>query len=98
MFLAYLYFRTSAQRQDAAKLLGLNLQAWMYAFAENDSAFDKLTRDAEAERGDAMPPEIKTIIRGLMRDPSGLQIKIRKEQTFAAFSPAVKVGLSFSST
>jgi hypothetical protein len=67
----------------------------MYALAENDGAFDKLTRDAEAKRGEAMPPEIKEIIRGIMKDPSGLQINIHKDQTFAAFSPAIKVAEIF---
>ena len=88
LFLAYLCFRTNAQRQDAAKLMGLELQSRMYAFAENDSTFDKLTRDTEAKRGgEAMPPEIKEKVRGLMKDPSDLQIKIHKDQTFAAFLP-----------
>jgi hypothetical protein len=50
LFLAYVYFRTRAQRQDTAHLMGLGIQSLMYAYAENDCAFDTLTRKAEAER------------------------------------------------
>jgi hypothetical protein len=92
-FLAIMHVRTPAMRRMAGELIGRSAQILQYAYASNPKSFDALTKQVEAEKGEAMDPAIKEKVRQAMLDPSGsgYELEVAKEATFMALAASDKL-------
>jgi hypothetical protein len=68
----------------SAEIHGRGLQIHSYAYASDDEAFERLTRQVENEKGESMDPQIKEEIRKRLLDPSGFELVVPKELTLSA--------------
>jgi hypothetical protein len=85
-FLAVMYARTPTMRRMSAEIHGRGLQIHSYAYASDDEAFERLTRQVENEKGEPMDPQIKEEIRKRLLDPSGFELVVPKELTLSALT------------
>jgi hypothetical protein len=91
-FLALMYMRTPAMRRMAAQIRGRGAQIMSYAYASNEKAFDRVTRELEAKKGAPIDPEIKAKVRQEMLNPSGAYVmEVSKESTLMALGASDKL-------
>jgi hypothetical protein len=94
-FLALMHVRTPAMRRLAAEVLGRGIQIHSYAAAENEEAFDALTKRVEVEKGERIDPGLKEKIRKTMLNPSGYEMFVPQAHTLMALGASDKLAPIF---
>jgi Protein of unknown function (DUF4238) len=90
-FLSLMYLRTPAMRRMAAEIRGRDVQIRNYAYASDHRAFEALTRRFEQERGAPIDPKVKEKVYKAMREPSGYEVIVPKEQTLHVLAASDKL-------
>ncbi len=95
VFLATLYLRTKAMRQDAANVFGMSYQNLRYAYGSNDEAFNELINRVEKAKNEKIPDNIKAIVRRSLIDPSQHKVLVSKVPTITVFDSAAPLAQIF---
>lgn len=95
LFLALLYLRTLAKRNDAAKVISRAAQIHRYAYGSHENAFRGLIHKLEEERGEKISSEIQEEVRRRLIDPTWSEILVHKAATLTQLQSCDKIAHLF---